>query len=223
MTLTETFIRRPVATTLVMTTFLLFGIISYVLLPTADLPEVSYPTIQVTANLPGASPETMASSVATPLEKEFSDINGLVFMNSNSFQGTTTVNLQFSLDRSIDAAAQDVQAAVNNAILPLRDAQQPSITKTTPPSSRSSTWRSFPTCCPSSRSTATPRPSGPRISMVDGVSQVLIYGEKLYSARVQVDPKPWPPARSAWTRWSSAVRRPTSNTPAGLVETLTRP
>ncbi len=219
MTLTETFIRRPVATTLVMTTFLLFGIISYVLLPTADLPEVSYPTIQVTANLPGASPETMASSVATPLEKEFSDINGLVFMNSNSFQGTTTVNLQFSLDRSIDAAAQDVQAAVNNAILPSEMPQQPSITKTNAAEQPILYLALFSDMLPLIEvnryaETFLAR----RISMVDGVSQVLIYGEKLYSARVQVDPKALATRKIGLDKVVSAVSAANVNTPAGLVE-----
>src|SRR5947208_15073672 len=112
MSFSELFIRRPVATILVMTGILFFGITSYRRLPVSDLPTVDFPTITVNASLPGASPETMASAVATPLEKQFSTIAGIDNMTSTSGLGTTGVTLQFSLDRNIDAAAQDVQAAV---------------------------------------------------------------------------------------------------------------
>src|SRR5437867_5094790 len=107
------FIRRPVMTTLVMAAILLFGVIGYRSLPVSDLPAVDYPTISVSANLPGASPETMASSVATPLEKQFSTIPGVETMTSTSNQGSTSITLQFALSRNIDAAAQDVQAAIS--------------------------------------------------------------------------------------------------------------
>jgi HAE1 family hydrophobic/amphiphilic exporter-1 len=103
------FIRRPVTTTLVMLAILAFGWAAHGLLPVSDLPNVDFPTLQVTANLPGASPETMAASVATPLEKEFSTIAGLDTMNSSSAQGTTQVTLQFVLDRDLDAAPMEVQ------------------------------------------------------------------------------------------------------------------
>src|SRR5205823_7542821 len=109
---TQLFIRRPITTTLIMAAILLFGIFAYRLLPVSDLPNVDFPTIQVSANLPGASPETMASSVATPLEKQFSTIAGLDSMTSASTLGGTSITLQFTLSRSIDAAAQDVQAAI---------------------------------------------------------------------------------------------------------------
>ena len=112
MNLAEIFIRRPIMTTLVMAAILVFGIIAYRSLPVSDLPNVDYPTIQVTAALPGASPETMASAVATILEREFSTIAGLESMNSISTQGGTQITLQFSLSRNIDAASQDVQAAI---------------------------------------------------------------------------------------------------------------
>ena len=106
MNIAEPFIRRPIMTTLVMRTILLFGVVSYRLLPVSDLPNVDFPTISVKASLPGASPETMASAVATPLEKQFSTIAGLDQMTSSSTQGGTNITLQFTLDRSIDAAAQ---------------------------------------------------------------------------------------------------------------------
>src|ERR1035441_3413338 len=115
MNVPELFIRRPVMTTLVMSGILLFGLIGYSLLPVSDLPSVDYPTIQVSASLPGANPETMASSVATPLEKQFSTIAGVDSMSSVSARGSVQITLQFTLDRNIDAAAQDGQAAIARA------------------------------------------------------------------------------------------------------------
>ena len=112
---TQLFIRRPIMTTLVMAAILIFGIFAYRLLPVSDLPNVDFPTIQVNASLPGASPETMASAVATPLEKQFSTIAGLDSMTSSSALGGTSITLQFTLDRNIDAAAQDVQAMIAKA------------------------------------------------------------------------------------------------------------
>ena len=116
MNIPELFIRRPVMTTLVMLGILLFGIISYRLLPVSDLPNVDFPTILVSASFPGASPETMASAVATPLERQFSTIAGIDSMNSTSSLGNTQITLQFNLSRNIDAAAQDVQAAISKAL-----------------------------------------------------------------------------------------------------------
>ena len=112
MSLPELCIRRPVMTTLLMAAFLIFGIMAYRALPVSELPSIDFPTISVTAQLPGASPETMAAAVATPLEGQFSTIAGLDSMSSTSAQGTTSITLQFSLDRNIDAAAQDVQSAI---------------------------------------------------------------------------------------------------------------
>src|SRR5512144_1571038 len=113
--MTELFIRRPVMTTLVMLAILLFGVIAYRSLPVSDLPNVDFPTLQVSANLPGANPETMASAVATPLERQFSTIAGLASMTSTNAQGSSQITLQFALDRDIDAAAQDVQSAIATA------------------------------------------------------------------------------------------------------------
>src|SRR5712691_8528733 len=116
MNIAAIFIRRPVMTTLVMLAIVLFGIMAYRQLPVSDLPNVDFPTINVGASLPGASPETMASAVATPLEKQFSTIAGLDQMTSTSSLGSTSITLQFSLERSIDAAAQDVQAAISKTL-----------------------------------------------------------------------------------------------------------
>src|SRR2546423_4401610 len=112
MNLSEIFIKRPVTTTLLMLGILVFGAMSYRLLPVSDLPSIDFPTIQVGAGLPGASPETMASAVALPLEKQFATIAGLDSINSSSSQGSTNIVLQFDLSRDIDAAAQDVQAMI---------------------------------------------------------------------------------------------------------------
>src|SRR3954468_17008079 len=112
MNLTEIFIRRPVMTALLMIGILLFGVAGYRSLPVSDLPNVDIPSIQINAGLPGASPETMASSVATPLEQQLSTIAGITSMTSSSSLGSTQITLQFSLDRDIDGAAQDVQSAI---------------------------------------------------------------------------------------------------------------
>src|SRR5258706_10373182 len=130
MNISEPFVHRPVMTGLVMISILVFGLIAYKLLPVSDLPNVDFPTIQVNADLPGASAETMAAAVATPLEKQFSTIAAVDSMTSTSAQGTTQITLQFSLNRSIDAAAQDGQAAIS-----LAQRQLPP-EMTTPPSLR---------------------------------------------------------------------------------------
>src|ERR1700680_4333180 len=113
MNITEVFIKRPGMTALVMIGIILFGIAGYRALPVSDLPNVDFPTIQVSANMPGASPETMASSVAMPLERQFSTISGIDSMTSSSTLGGTNITIQFSLDRNIDAAAADVQSAIS--------------------------------------------------------------------------------------------------------------
>ena len=115
MNFTALFISRPVMTTLVMLGILIFGITAFLQLPVSDLPNVDFPTIQVSVSLPGASPETMASAVATPLEKQFSTIAGIDSMTSTSVLGNTQIIIQFSLSRNIDGAAQDVQAAITQA------------------------------------------------------------------------------------------------------------
>jgi len=128
------FIRRPVMTTLISLAIIFFGLAAYRMLPVSDLPNVDFPTLVVNAALPGASPETMASSIATPLERQFSTIAGLDQMTSTSSQGSTSITLQFALERSIDAAAQDVQAAITAAqsLLPQGMPSPPSYEKVNP-------------------------------------------------------------------------------------------
>src|SRR6185369_1830031 len=116
MNISALFIKRPVMTTLLQVSIVIFGIVGYRALPVSDLPTVDFPTIQVNANLPGANPETMAAAVATPLEKQFGTIQGISSISSSNTQGSTNITLQFNLDRSIDAAAQDVQVAISRTV-----------------------------------------------------------------------------------------------------------
>jgi HAE1 family hydrophobic/amphiphilic exporter-1 len=190
MNLSATFIRRPVMTTLVMLSFCVFGWFAYRQLPVSDLPSVDFPTIQVSASLPGASPETMASSVATPLEREFSTIAGVDSMTSVSGQGGTQVTLQFNLQRNIDAAAQDVQAAIARTTGRL-PSEMPS-----PPSYRKVNPADQPVLFLAVTSPTLPLYAldeyaqtlmSQRISQVPGVAQVVVYGSQKYAVRVQVD------------------------------------
>ncbi len=134
MNLSEPFIRRPVMTVVLTVSVLLFGVIAYFGLPVSDLPAVDYPVIQVQVNYPGATPETMANNVATPLERQFMQMPGLELVTSNSIQGHTSFVLQFALSKSLDAAATDVQAAITRATgqLPLDLPSPPTFTKTNP-------------------------------------------------------------------------------------------
>src|SRR6266550_1447958 len=134
MNISELFIRRPISTSLLMAGVILMGLLGYVLLPISALPSVDFPTIQVTAQYPGASPDVMASSVTTPLERQFGQISGLGMMTSVSSFGNASITLQFNLDRDIDAAGQDVQAAMNaaNGVLPRAMPNPPTYNKVNP-------------------------------------------------------------------------------------------
>ena len=189
--LSDLCIRRPVMTVLVMVSIMLSGLIGYRLLPVADLPNVDFPTIMVTASLPGASPETMASTVATILEKEFSAIAGIDSMNSVSSTGRVQLTIQFSLERDIDAAAQDIQTAIARTVSRLPD-DMPS-----PPSFRKINPAAIPIMFIALTSPSVPmsvldqyaQTMSERISMLSGISQVSIRGTKKYAVRVQLDPK----------------------------------
>src|SRR5208283_750473 len=191
MSVPELFIRRPVMTTLVMSGILLFGLVGYSLLPVSDLPSVDYPTIQVSVNLPGANPETMASAVATPLEKQFSTIAGVDSMTSISAQGASSITIQFSLDRNIDAAAQDVQAAIAKAArqLPPNMPTPPTYSKVNPADAPILyIAMSSPTLPLSTVDNYAENLLAQQISMVNGVAQVSVYGSQQYAVRIQVDP-----------------------------------
>ena len=191
MNLSLPFIERPVMTTLVVAAMVIFGAYGYSNLPVSDLPNVDFPTISVMASLPGADPDTMASSVASPLENQFSTIQGIDQMTSNSVQGQTTINLQFSLDRSLDGAAQDVQSAISAAghFLPKTLPQQPTFRKVNPAdlpilflTLRSSTLK--PSAVDEYAETLLAR----QISTLTGVAQVSVFGSAKYAVRVQADP-----------------------------------
>nr|WP_275711557.1 efflux RND transporter permease subunit [Dechloromonas hankyongensis]MCG2578223.1 efflux RND transporter permease subunit [Dechloromonas hankyongensis] len=191
MTLPELCIRRPVMTTLMMVALLIFGIIGYRALPVSELPAVDFPTISVTANLPGASPETMAAAVATPLEGQFSTIAGLDSMTSTSAQGSTTITLQFALDRNIDAAAQDVQSSIAAALrkLPPNMPTPPSFRKVNPADSPIFyIAMSSPTLPLSLVHEYAETQLAQRLSTVPGVAQVQIYGSQKFAVRVQANP-----------------------------------
>ncbi len=191
MNISEPFVRRPVMTGLVMISILVFGIFAYRLLPVSDLPNVDFPTISVSASLPGASAETMASAVATPLEKQFSTIAALDSMTSTSAQGTTQITLQFSLDRNIDAAAQDVQSAIATALkqLPTEMTTPPAFSKVNPAGSPVFYLALTSTTLPlSAVDEYAETMMAQRISTISGVAQVLVYGSQKYAVRVQLDP-----------------------------------
>ncbi|HSB06644.1 MAG TPA: efflux RND transporter permease subunit [Thermodesulfobacteriota bacterium] len=220
MNIAEFFIRRPVMTTLVMLAILFFGIMGYRLLPVSDLPNVDFPTILVTVNLPGASPETMASSVATPLERQFSTIAGLDSMTSTNALGKTLITLQFNLSRNIDAAAQDVQAMITKAATQL----PPDLP--TPPSYQKVNPADQPVLYLSLSSPTLPLSMvneyadtfiAPRISMISGVAQVLIYGSQKYAVRIQLDPQALATRGIGIDEASSAVQKGNVNLPTGTL------
>ena len=191
MNLSRMFIERPVMTALVCLAILLFGTVAFRGLPVAALPSVDYPTIQVSAAVPGANPETMASSVATPLEKEFSTIAGIESMSSTNSQGSTAITVQFDLSRNIDAAAQDIQAAISAAggRLPPSMPRPPTYQKVNPAEQPIYYLAVTSATLPLYKVTDyADNLLAQRISMVGGVSRVQVFGEQKYAVRVQVDP-----------------------------------
>ena len=220
MNIPELFIRRPVMTTLVMSAILLFGIISYRYLPVSDLPSVDYPTIQVSAGLPGASPNTMAAAVATPLEKQFSTIAGIDSMSSVSSLGSAQITIQFTLSRDIDAAAQDVQAAIAKTArqLPPNMPSPPTYSKVNPADSPVLYLAlSSPTLPLSTVDEYAETMMAQRISMIDGVAQVGVYGSQQYAVRVQVDPDKLAAYSIAIDDVAQALRSGNVNLPTGTL------
>src|SRR3954468_3033205 len=191
MNISEVFIRRPIATSLLMAAIALFGIVAYRALPISDLPAVEYPTINVNANLPGADPVSMAASVASPLERQFTTIAGVDEMTSSSSSGSTNVTLTFDLNRKIDSAVVDVQTAIA-AAMPLLPP-----TLSSPPSFRKSNPADQPIVTLNLTSATLPmwvlndyaeNLMAPRLSMVSGVAQATLSGNTRYAVHVQVDP-----------------------------------
>ena len=220
MSIAEIFIRRPVMTTLVMLAILLFGIMGYRSLPVSDLPNVDFPTILVSASLPGASPETMASSLAMPLEKQFSTIAGIDSMNSISVIGSTSITIQFTLDRDIDAAAQDVQAAIAQAATQLpRDMPAPPSFRKVNPADQPVLYLavSSPTLPLSAVDEYAETLMAQRISMVAGVAQVQVYGGQKYAVRIQLDPKELASRGLGINEVNQAVQNGNVNLPTGTL------
>ena len=219
MSVSGLFIRRPVTTTLVMLGILMFGVMAYRLLPVSDLPNVDYPTITVSAGLPGASPQTMAAAVATPLEKQFSTIAGLDAMTSSSSLGGTSITLQFTLSRDIDAAAQDVQAAISKTLRQLPPGiQPPSYQKVNPADS--------PILYLTLTSNTLPLATldeyaetflAQRLSTVSGVAQVQVFGSAKYAVRIQLDPKALQARGIGLDEVTAAVNAGNPNLPTGTL------
>jgi hydrophobic/amphiphilic exporter-1 (mainly G- bacteria), HAE1 family len=220
MNVAEIFIRRPVATTLLVLTILIFGIMGYFRLPVADLPTVDYPTIQVNANLPGANPDTMASSVATPLEKQFATISGITSISSRSSQGSTNISLTFDLDRNIDAAAQDVQTMIARSSRSLPPGMP------TPPSYNKSNPSDMPVLFLTLTSDTLPLSQvdryaentlAQRLSMVSGVAQVNVFGAAKYAVRVDVDPTQLAARQIGIDQVAQAINGSNVNKPTGTL------
>ncbi len=220
MNISEFCIRRPVFTILLMAAILVGGFAGYKALPVSALPNVDFPTIEVTANLAGASPETMASSVATPLERQFSLIPGISSMTSTSFLGSTQITLQFDLDRDIDGAALDVQTAISAALRRLPEEM------TTPPSFRKNNPSdqpvlfvavSSPTLSLSQITEYADTVMAQRISTLPGVAQVQVYGSQKYAVRIKVDPERLAVQGISIDEVRQAVKDAASNAPVGII------
>jgi len=220
MTISGGFIKRPIMTTLVMAAILIFGIFAYRLLPVSDLPNVDFPTIQVNASLPGASPDTMASSVATPLEKQFSTIAGIDSMTSTNTLGSTSITIQFNLSRSLDGAALDVQSAISQAggQLPPEMPTPPSFRKVNPADQPILyVALSSPTLKLSEVDEAAETTIAQRLSMVNGVAQVSVFGAQKYAVRVQVDPQALASRQIGIDEVTNALKAGNTNVPTGTL------
>src|SRR5215471_16543561 len=220
MNLTALFIQRPVMTALVMMAILLFGIAGYQALPVSDLPNIDFPTIQVQATLPGASPETMAASVALPLERQFTTIPGVDSMTSQSSRGSTNITLQFVLERNIDAAAQDVQAGIAAVVrrLPPNMPAPPQLQKVNPADqpilmmSLNSKTVSLQQVDEYAESLI-----APRISSVNGVARVDVWGSAKYAVRAQLDPNQLAARNIGIDEVADALSRHNANLPSGTL------
>ncbi len=220
MNISELSIRRPVMTTLVMAALLVFGLFAYRALPVSELPNVDFPTVEVTALMPGANPETMAASVATPLENSFSRIAGVEAMTSISAEGSTRITLEFALDRDIDAAALDVQSAISAAMRTLPEGLP------MPPSFRKINPADFAVFYMGLTSATLPLSTvdeyaetmiAQRISTIDGVAQVQIWGQQKFAVRVQVNPDALATRGIGIDELASAVRAGNSYLPTGAL------
>ncbi|HEY3884428.1 MAG TPA: efflux RND transporter permease subunit, partial [Vicinamibacterales bacterium] len=220
MNVAEPFIKRPIATTLLVLSILIFGVMGYTLLPVADLPSVDYPTIQVNAGLPGASPDTMASAVATPLEKQFSTIAGVSSISSSSSQGSTNITLQFDLSRSIDSAAQDVESMIARTArsLPPGMPAPPSYQKVNPADTPIMYLTMGSQTLPMSAVDRYAETTlAQRLSMVSGVAQVSVFGAQKFAVRIDADPTQLASRQIGIDQVASAVASANVNRPTGTL------
>src|ERR1044071_3698651 len=221
MSISEICIRRPVLTTLLTASLIVFGAFAYRLLPVAALPSVDFPTIQSTATFPGASPETMAASVASPIERQLSTISGISSMTSQSSLGSSQITIQFDLGRNIDGASLDVQTA-----LAVAQRRLP-IEMTTPPFFRKVNPGDFPVLYVSMRSDTLPLSTiddyaqtvmAPTLSQLPGVAQVMVYGAQKFAVRVQVDPVAAAARNIPLDEIRTVVAKANSSTPVGALQ-----
>ncbi len=220
MNISQFCIRRPVFTTLLTLSLVVGGVAGYRSLAVSALPRVDFPTIQVTATLPGASPETMAASVATPLERQFSTIAGITAMTSTSFLGSTQITLQFDLDRNIDGAALDVQTAISATArkLPAAMPAPPSFQKVNPADQPILFIAVSSETLPISQvNEYADTLMAERISTLPGVAQVVIYGAQKYAVRVQADPKALAAHDMSFTELKNAIAAAASSAPVGII------
>ncbi|HYP13265.1 MAG TPA: efflux RND transporter permease subunit, partial [Bryobacteraceae bacterium] len=219
MNLSKIFIERPVMTVLVSLAILLFGLVAFLTLPVAALPSVDYPTLQVTAFLAGANPETMASTVATVLEREFSTISGIESMSSTNSVAATNITIQFALDRDIDAAAQDVQAAISKARLPQDMLRPPTLQKVNP-AERPVLYLAVqsPTLPLSVVHEYADTMLAQRISMVSGVSQVQVFGQQKYAVRIQLNPDQLAARNIGVDEVQRSIQASNTNLPTGRLD-----
>ena len=218
MSLPEACIRRPVMTTLITLSFIVFGMFAYRQLPVAALPRVDFPTINVQAQLPGASPETMAASVAAPLERQFSTISGITAMTSTSTVGSTSITLQFDLDRNIDGAALDVQAAISSAArrLPADLPNPPSFRKVNPADQPILFLVVTSQTLPLSRvQDYSETILQQQVSQIPGVAQVNIYGGQKYAVRIMANPDEVSARGLSFADIRAAIAAANSNQPTG--------
>jgi HAE1 family hydrophobic/amphiphilic exporter-1 len=218
--LSELFIRRPIMTLLATVALIVFGVVAYRSLPISDLPTVDYPTVTVSASLPGASPQTMAASVATPLEKQLSTIAGIDNMTSTSTVGSTQITLQFSLDRDVDAAAQDVNASISKTLRQLPPNIQPPSYQKVNPAAAPIIFYAL-----TSRTLSLPALDeigegaiSQRLSTINGVAAVQVYGSQKYAVRIQLDPTALAYRKLSLEAVSSSISAQNANRPTGVLQ-----
>jgi hydrophobic/amphiphilic exporter-1 (mainly G- bacteria), HAE1 family len=219
MNLSKIFIVRPVATTILVAAIVIFGVIAFRTLPVNELPNVDFPTIQVTAELRGANPEVMASSVATPLERQFSTIAGVETMNSTNTTGRTRITLQFSLERDIDSAAQDVQTAISQTMRRLPDDIEPPTLRKVNPADAPIIFLalSAQTLPMQQLDDFANTQVAQRLSTINGVAQVLVFGSQKFAVRVYLDPEALSKRGLGLDRVVSAIQNANSNLPSGTL------